>query len=46
MPSNFISDICNTTAEIRANFWTDAQRTADGRRTEEGQTDMEVEIVI
>ena len=35
---------CYTTAGIGANFRTDAQ-TADGGRTE-GQTDVEVEIVI
>ena len=42
----------DTTAEIGASFRTDARtharthaRTADGR-TEEGQTDVEVEIVI
>ena len=34
---------CYTTAGIGANFWTHAQ-TADGRT--EGQTDVEVEIVI
>ena len=38
----------NTTAEIGASFRTDARTHActDGRRTEEGKTDVEVEIVI
>ena len=43
-----LETFCDTTKGIRATFRTDARQT-DGRsdgRTEEGQTDVEVEIVI
>ena len=37
--------VCDTTAENGASFWTHARMHACAR-TEEGQTDVEVEIVI
>ena len=38
--------ICCTTAGTEVSFRTDGGRTEDGRTEEEGQTDVEVEIVI